>query len=236
MPDSPSITRWRAFALHLALSLTVISGIALVALLTWYPHGLWKISGLDRLLLIMLIIDVTAGPLLTLVIYKPGKWGLGFDLKVIALVQAAFLAYGLHTLWQARPVFLVGTDVRFTLISASDIDPEDLAKAPREEWRSLPWNGPHLVGVLPPKDKAARSALLDTYMKTGRDQEQLPAQYIPYEEVAQIIRQHAGANANGANTPAAAQGQPGLPIYSRDDEGWMLTDPETGWPKKVVRR
>jgi hypothetical protein len=225
------MTRWKAFGLHLALSLTIISGIALAALATWYPHGLWRISGLDRLLLIMLVIDVTAGPLLTLVIYRPGKRGLAFDLKVIALVQAAFLGYGLHTLWQARPVFLVGTDVRFTLISASDIDPADLAKASRPEWRRLPWTGPYLVGVLPPADRAARRALLDTFIRTGRDQEQLPAQYLPYEDVAATVLAKARANA-----AQEGRGQPALPIYSRDDEGWMLVDPQTGWPDRVRPR
>ncbi|KAF1684812.1 type IV pilin accessory protein [Pseudoxanthomonas broegbernensis] len=228
------MNRWKAFALHLLLSLILISGIALAALLIWYPHGLYRISGLDRLMLVMLCIDVTAGPLLTLMIYKPGKWGLRFDLKVIALVQAAFLAYGLHTLWQSRPVFLVGTDVRFTLVSAADIDPEDLAKAARPEWRRLPWNGPHLVGVLPPADPEQREALLKTFMKTGRDQEQLPDQYRPYAEVAPVILGKAQP-LEGQEAARIGPDARGLPIYSRDDDAWMSIDPKTGEPGKVVR-
>jgi hypothetical protein len=176
---------------------------------------------------------MTAGPLLTLVIYKPGKWGLGFDLKVIALVQAAFLAYGLHTLWLARPVFLVGTDVRFTLVSASDIDEADLAKASRPEWRKLPWTGPYLVGVLPPADQQSKNALLDTFMTTGKDQEQLPTEYVGYDRVAGLIK----ANARSASdTPAALKTATiGLPIYSRDDEGWMQIDAQSGRPVAVRR-
>ena len=229
-----TMTRWKAFGLHLLLSLILITGIALAALLIWYPYGLWRISGLDRLMAIMLIIDMTAGPLLTLVIYKPGKWGLGFDLKVIALVQAAFLAYGLHTLWLSRPVFLVGTDVRFTLVSASDISPEDLAKAARPEWRKLPWTGPYLVGVIPPKDRAARSALLDTFMKTGRDQEQLPSQYRPYSEVAAIMRDGARPLDGTEGRPRAGDGARGFPIYSRDDEGWLEIQQDSGLPLRLV--
>ncbi|KAF1697892.1 type IV pilin accessory protein [Pseudoxanthomonas jiangsuensis] len=229
------MTRWKAFGLHLLLSLTLISGIALAALLTWYPHGLWKISGLDRLMAVMLVIDMTAGPLLTLVIYKPGKWGLGFDLKVIAVVQAGFLAYGLHTLWLSRPVFLVGADVRFTLVSASDISPEDLAKAARPEWRKLPWTGPYLVGVAPPVDPADRSALLDRFMETGRDQEQLPDQYRPYTEVAGLIRHKIVALDGQQGRPQAGDSAKGLPIYSRDDEGWMLVDPNDGGPLRVLK-
>jgi|GEM_PF-518596 len=229
------MTRWRAFGLHLLLSLTLISGIAITALLVWYPHGLWRISGLDRLMAVMLVIDITAGPLLTLVIYKPGKWGLAFDLKVIALVQAGFLAYGLHTLWLSRPVFLVGTDVRFTLVSASQIDHVDLAKAARPEWRQLPWAGPYLVGVLPPTDAETRAVLLDALLKTGRDQEHLPNQYLPYERVAAVIREKA-LPLDGANgTPKRAPGQRGLPILSRDDEAWMTVDGETGLPGSVIK-
>lgn len=229
-----NMTRWKAFGLHLLLSLTLISGIAIAALLTWYPHETWRISGLDRLMAVMLIIDVTAGPFLTLCIYRPGKWGLGFDLKVIALVQAAFLAYGLHTLWQARPVFLVGTDVRFTLVSAKDVDPEDLANAARPEWRKLPWTGPYLVGVIPPSDPAERAALLDTFLKTGRDQEQLPSHYRPYEEVASLVL--AGAvPLDGTGDAPKLPGVRGLPIRSRDEESWMLVDTRTGWPDTVIK-
>jgi hypothetical protein len=229
------MNRWKAFGLHLLLSMTLIAGIALTALLTWYPHGTWRISGLDRLMAIMLFIDVTAGPFLTLCIYRVGKPGLNFDLKVIGLVQAAFLAYGLHTLWLARPVFLVGTDVRFTLVSASDIDAEELAKAARPEWRKLPWTGPYLVGVIPPKDPAERTALLDAFMKTGKDQEQLPSQYRPYEEVAALVRDGAQPVDGKEGRPLAGEGERGLPIYSRDDEAWMLVDPENGQPLKVLR-
>ena len=233
MPSN--MTRWKAFGLHLLLSLTLISGIALAALLIWYPHGLWRISGLDRLMAVMLVIDVTAGPFLTLCIYRPGKWGLGFDLKVIALVQAAFLAYGLHTLWQTRPVFLVGSDVRFTLVSAKDIDPEDLARASRPEWRKLPWAGPYLVGVIPPSDPAERAALLDIYLKTGRDQEQLPSQYLPYVEVAAIVREHAQPLDGKGGRPALAGTPLGLPIFSRGDEAWMLVNTKEGTPAKVIK-
>ena len=228
------MNRWKAFALHLLLSLTLISAIALTALLVWYPHGLYRISGLDRLMLVMLVIDMTAGPLLTLVIFKPGKKGLAFDLKVIAAVQAAFLAYGLHTLWEARPVFLVAADVRFTLVAASDIDPDSL-QAARPEWRSLPWTGPYLVAVLPPATPDERRHLMDALVSDGRDQEQLPDQYRPFEEVVPLLLRNAVPFDGRNGTPSGAPGQVGLPVLSRSDEAWMSIDPESGKPLAVVR-
>jgi hypothetical protein len=229
------MNRWKAFALHLLLSFTLISGIAIAALLVWYPHGLYRISGLDRLMLVMLGIDVAAGPLLTLVIFKPGKKGLAFDLKAIALVQASFLSYGLHTLWEARPVFLVAADVRFTLISASEIDPESL-QAARPEWRTLPWTGPYLVSVLPPSTPEERKHLMDALVKDGRDQEQLPDQYRPFEEVVPLLLRNAVPFDGRDGTPFREPGQIGLPIMSRSDEAWMRVDPVSGKPMGVIRR
>ncbi|HET6395689.1 MAG TPA: hypothetical protein VFF91_02500 [Pseudoxanthomonas sp.] len=228
------MNRWKAFAIHLLLSLVLISTISAAALLTWYPYGLYRISGLDRLLLVMLCIDVVAGPLLTLLIYKPGKPGLRFDLKVIAGVQAAFLAYGLNTLWKARPVFLVAADVRFTLIAASEVDPTQLSRAARPEWRSLPWSGPILVGVLPPETPQEREALLTAFISEGRDQEQLPDQYRPYDEVVPLLLRNA-TPLDGRKAPLVP-GKVGLPIYSRDDAAWMVVDPGTGQPQRVVSR
>ena len=65
----PSMNRWKASGTHFCLSILVIGGIAATAFSLWYPHGLYRVAGLDRLLLVMLGIDLTAGPLLTLIIY-----------------------------------------------------------------------------------------------------------------------------------------------------------------------
>lgn len=227
------MNRWKAFALHLLLSLVVISGVAAAALLIWYPHGLYRISGLDRLMMVMLCIDVVAGPILTLLVYKKGKPSLRMDLAIVGLVQAAFLAYGLHTLWQSRPVFLVASDVRFNLVFASEIDPQELAKAPRPEWRRLSWTGPQLVGVLPP-DGAQRRKLVEILMATGRDQDQLPSRYVEFEKVRPLVL----ANALRSNNQAR-NGHPqerSLPIYSRFGNAWMVIDPVSGQPRTLVHR
>lgn len=227
------MNRWKAFALHLLLSLVIISGIAAAALLVWYPHGLYRVAGLDRLMLVMLCIDIVAGPLLTLVVYKVGKPSLRMDLTVVALVQAAFLGYGLHTLWLSRPVFLVASDVRINLVFANEVDPAELAKARRPEWRTLSWNGPQLVGVLPPEG-AQRRRLVEILMRSGRDQDQLPEQYVPFEQVRGLML--ASALPYGDAVPGAAAPYRAIPVVSRFGDAWMLLDPESGLPKTVVLR
>ncbi|MFM1892645.1 MAG: hypothetical protein RLZ44_1722, partial [Pseudomonadota bacterium] len=81
------MTRLQAFAIHLSLSLLLVGAVAGLLRWVWYPgplfalEGGWQGLGLVALLLLVL------GPLLTLILFKPGKAGLGFDLWLIALLQ-----------------------------------------------------------------------------------------------------------------------------------------------------
>src|SRR5690606_12180378 len=200
----PSMTRWKASGSHLLLSIVVIGGIALSAFLLWYPHSLYRVAGLDRILLIMLGIDLTAGPLLTLILYRKGKWGLKFDLTVIVLCQLAFLTYGLHTLWAARPVLLVGTPETFTLVFASEIADVDLSPASRPGRRRLSWAAPVLVGTHMPQDPEQRRQVIDEFMAGGAGIERSPKHYIDFEQVAADMLRTAAQPVDAAPESGAA--------------------------------
>lgn len=219
------MNRWKASALHLLLSVLIIGGIALAAFLLWYPYGLYRIAGHDRLLLIMLGIDLVAGPLLTLVVYKVGKRSLRFDLAVIALCQLAFLGYGLHTLWASRPVFLVASDVRFNLVFASELSADELAGASRPEWQALSWAGPRLVGVKAPADERERQALLKTFMTSGIDIDKMPRYYVEFESVAPDLLASARADQNQGEALK-------VPVVSRYGAAWMRISDSDGSPKE----
>lgn len=236
------MNRWKASGSHLLLSIVVIGGIALSAFLLWYPYALYRVAGLDRILLVMLGIDLTAGPLLTLILYRKGKWGLKFDLTVIALCQLAFLAYGLHTLWVARPVFLVGTPDTFTLVFASEISDDDLAQGPRPEWRRLSWTGPVLVGTRMPDDAEQRRLIIDEFMAGGAGIERAPKHYLDFSDVApDMLRTAAQSVTDDRRVPDADiratkrthDQLRSVPIVSRRGEGRMLVDATTGEPLRT---
>lgn len=140
------MTRWRAFCVHLFISLLVIGSIAFGLFSLWYPPELLGFAKADRLFLIIAMVDVVVGPLLTLIVFKPGKPSLKFDLGVIALLQAVFLVAGLWTVWTSRPVFLVGAGKYFEIVFANQIDPEDLAEGALG-FTELPAFGARLVGL-----------------------------------------------------------------------------------------
>lgn len=175
------MSRWKAGLLHLALSALVILTVLGLVLWLWYPPALLPMSGVDRLILLIAIVDLTVGPVLTTIVYRAGKKGLRFDLAVIATLQLALLGYGLSVLSTTRPVYLVGVLDRLELVTAKDIDEEDIALAP-PQYRRLSWFGADVVGARMPTDSESRTALaFDGF--SGRDLHNQPRYYVPYADV-----------------------------------------------------
>ncbi len=132
----------KAAGIHLAIS----ACIALLSLLLvygiWYAAPLDAALGVGTIFLMLLAIDITLGPLLTLVVYKPLKASLKFDLTVIACVQLAALLYGLYTVGSARPAYLVFTKDRFDLVQAHEVASLTGSKAKPEIKLESPWAQP----------------------------------------------------------------------------------------------
>ncbi|MFZ4790954.1 MAG: hypothetical protein ACOYMW_08700 [Candidatus Competibacteraceae bacterium] len=72
------MTRFRAFAIHLTASASIV--LALLGLMrwVWYPAPYFEINGGWIVLRILAGVDVVLGPLLTLIVFKPGKPGTDF--------------------------------------------------------------------------------------------------------------------------------------------------------------
>ena len=186
------MSRWKAAGIHLLISVVIALVIGVLFLKMWYPPPFFSAAGADELMLLLVGVDVTLGPLVTLIVFRRGKPGLKFDLAFIGLVQCASLTYGLSVVLQSRPVFLVAAIDRFTLVSANEIDAKSLNNAANPEFRQLSWTGPKLVGAQLPKDEKKRSDLLDS-STTGLDIERLPEFYVPYIEQSQMILTRAKA-------------------------------------------
>jgi hypothetical protein len=232
------MTRWKASTIHLGLSALVLGVIAMLLVWRWYPPGFFHMAQADRLLVLLGGVDLVLGPLLTLVVYKQGKKTLKFDLSVIALLQLSALLYGLHAVWQSRPVYLVASEKAIDLVFANEIDGEVLARAP-EDYRSLPAFGPRTVGMLVSADTNAAWAGL-----TGERIEVDPANYQPFSEIVPRLKANArplgqlqsqlapGARAELSRAAAATgvgeRDVGALPLYSARGNAVMLVDLRSG--------
>ncbi|HEY1291282.1 MAG TPA: TfpX/TfpZ family type IV pilin accessory protein [Burkholderiales bacterium] len=239
------MSRWKASGIHLLLSAAIAVGLVALMLSIWYPGPLFEAAGGDRLIFILVAVDVTLGPLITLVIFKAGKPGLKFDLAFIAAVQLAALAYGMHTVYLARPVYLVFTKDRFDLVSAKDLDPQDLQKAARPEFERLPLGRPRYIAAVSPTDFEARQKLLMESLQ-GKDLQMHPQYYVPYEQeipaalaraqpVAVLIKRYPGTIEQHLRSAGRSQESVKfLPLRGKETDGAVLLDARTGAPLDIV--
>ena len=187
-----SLNRWKAAAIHLGLSVLIAATVVTVMLLVWYPPPYFDTMGGTGLLKILVGVDVTLGSLLTLIIFDPRKKGLRFDLSVIAALQLGALIYGVWIMFEARPVYAAFAVDRFDVVSANQLEQEDLdAAAP--QYRELPLAGPRLVGIrFPDKEKNPEEGNKLVFSgAAGKDVPQFPKYYVPYADVAADVRKKA---------------------------------------------
>mgnify|MGYP001818585397 CR=1 FL=1 len=101
------IPRINAFLLHFAISFVVFLIPAYLIFFHWYPLPYFYSDGGWRGIKIIAGVYLVLGPLLTLIVYKPGKPGLKLDLTLIGLAQAAALTWGIWVTYNERPVAIV---------------------------------------------------------------------------------------------------------------------------------
>ena len=173
----------RPAGIHLAGSALAASCLAALIFFVWYPHPYDQFSGGRTLFFLLIGVDVVCGPLLTLLLYTKSKPPhlLYLDLGLIVLLQSCALAYGLHTAWMARPMYLVMEVDRFKAITRADLADEDIEKLPTE-LRTGIWKKPMVVGVRAPASVQEKNKVLFESTQGGKDYAERPEFYVPYSD------------------------------------------------------
>ncbi len=179
-----NLNRWQAGGGHLLISAAIGAAVLAAMILVWYPPPFFEAAGGFGLVLLMVGVDVTLGPLLTTAVFNPAKGlrKLKLDLAVIAACQLAALAYGVHVMYAARPAYLVFAVDRFDLVMANTLPATELAKAP-PPWNRLPVGRPPTVGARVPDDPKLKEESLFLALG-GVDLTQQPRFFVPYRDVA----------------------------------------------------
>jgi hypothetical protein len=240
------MNRYRASALHLGISATIATLVFAAIYFVWYPGPLFGAAGGRDLFLLVLAVDVTVGPLVTLIIFVPGKKGLVFDLWVIGILQASFLAYGVWTIAEARPVYVAFVKDRFELAHANQIPDSVLVDAKMNRYVDLPWLGPKFVGVRFPTDDTEKFKIMVSGL-SGVDIHCYPQYHVPYEQAAKdvidrsIRLQNLASFNKGLSVPELAQGLGRkedevryLPLRAGKVDLAVLIDARTGAVLKIA--
>lgn len=236
-----AMNRWKAAAIHLTISFALATTVTAILYFVWFPAPYFAAAGASRLILILVAADLCIGPLLTLLVVSPTKSRklLKVDLAVIGVLQTIALAYGVHVIAAARPVFVVGAVDRLVLVSAEEVEDADLAQGSQPEFRKRSWFGPVLVGVERPTGiESIRMA--NQAMRSGKDLELLPRFYVPYDQVSGKLMHRAkplslfkhASSQQIKSLQARFRGEMpvGLPLQRGDQDYTVLMSPTTQRP------
>ncbi|WP_333906292.1 TfpX/TfpZ family type IV pilin accessory protein [Delftia acidovorans] len=178
--------RWqatlRAVSIHFVASFIVAALVAALVFNLWFPYPYRELAGGRELFWLIIGVDVVCGPLLTAVLFnsrKPRR-ELMLDLGFVALIQFSALIYGLHTLSQARPVYLVFEVDRFRVVTVADVDSKSL-HLEQGGLHALPWAGPRIIGTRAPHNNKEYIDSLDMSLG-GLDPSMRPDWWQPYEK------------------------------------------------------
>ena len=179
-------SRLQAAGIHLGISALIAGMAAALVFGLWYPWPYRSASGGQALFLLIMSVDLVLGPALTFVVFNRSKTKshLVRDLAVIATLQLAGLAYGLYTVYLARPVAVVFEVDRFRVVSAVEVRHEELPQAlPALQRLSL--TGPKILGTRESRNSDEKLLALDLALQ-GVDIGVRPSYWQPYSDSAKL--------------------------------------------------
>lgn len=181
--------RFVASGLHFSFSVIIAIAAGILVFGVWYPSLYREISGGRDLFTLLMAVDVILGPLITFTIFnrlKPTK-ELRRDLAIVVFIQLLALAYGLWTVYAARPVHMVFEYDRFRIVHAVDVPVEWLDKTPKEI-TALPLTGPTLLSLRPFKSDQEKMESTLTALN-GLSLSAQPGLWQPYENsTAEVLK------------------------------------------------
>jgi hypothetical protein len=235
--------RFSAAAIHFLVSALAALLITLPIVFWLYPSPFFEAAGGMHLLGIILGIDVILGPTLTFLIFNKAKASLKMDLKIIAGIQIAALSYGLYATAASRPVYMTYVVDRFEMVSAADVDEDELLKAPKEI-QTVKWGHPQLAYAQQPASEEERSSIMFSSLN-GVDLNRLFRYYKLFalakpqiveraQQVSELSKWNTQSTVDIAVEPYKNQPLAFVPLQGKKRDLTVLVNAKTGDLIKVV--
>jgi len=202
---SQLLPRLKALGVHACISLLFAAAAAALVFWVWYPYPYREISGGRELFFLVMGVDVVLGPLVTFILFNPGKTrrALALDFSLVAVLQLSALLYGLWTVSVARPVYLAFEYNRFRVVHAIEV-PDQLLDKAEPRYRGLPWTGPRPVAL---REFHSSNEQFDATMAAmgGLQLGARPDLWIPYEQArTSVLKEARPLQALATRFPAQA--------------------------------
>ena len=173
---------------HLFISLLIALLVVGLVFFIWYPSPLATAVGVAQIFLMMLVIDVIVGPILGLLVYKEGKKSLKFDLSIIIAIQIVALCYGVYSIAQGRPAWIVFNVDRFELVRKNEIMDQNINHA-QPQFQQPSWLKPQFVATEFAKNIQQRNDDMFAEVLGGISIAQRPERYVNFIQAKEQIQQ-----------------------------------------------
>ncbi|MDH5393272.1 MAG: hypothetical protein OEY11_08820 [Gammaproteobacteria bacterium] len=122
------MTKRNAFLIHLGLSILVFSILLMLIIYVWYPAPYFDMEYRMKWIKLIAFVDIVIGPGLTLLVFKPDKPSIRFDMSVILALQLSALAWGVWNVWSVHPVLNVYFESQIYCLDSKDVRLSDVEK------------------------------------------------------------------------------------------------------------
>lgn len=182
--------RLNFFIGHLFISVLMALAVIILTFFIWYPSPLAKAVGVTHIFLILIALDVVIGPLLGWLVYKEGKKTLKMDLTIIIFIQLLALLYGIHTIKQGRPVWVVFSIDQFEIVRANEVYNKNIKEA-ETKFQSFSLFRPKIIAVKLPQDLKIKERLMFDEILKGISLSQRPEYYSDLDQVRAQVKNRA---------------------------------------------
>ena len=187
-------SRLKAFGLHFSGSVCVLLLVVGTLYLGWYRWPGWYLTGVLKVLPIIVGVDVVLGPLLTLVIASPGKpaRALARDIACIVVVQLIALSYGATALWHGRPLYYTYSVRELSVTQGIDLAPAEVESARKSNPDFAPhwYSRPRWAWAPLPQDPQRANSSDPSATKGGLDVTAMPRYFKPWSQGLGSLREH----------------------------------------------
>jgi hypothetical protein len=177
--------RFRAFGLHLLASAAVLTLVIGSLYVGWYRWPGWYLADVLQVGTVLVGVDLTVGPLLTIVIARRSKprRELMRDVGVIVALQLLALIYGAVSLWNGRPLYYAFSENVLQLVQAYDIDPGEWALGRQQNAELAPhwYSLPRWIWAPLPDDPRERNRIISSAISGGTDVISMPRYFKRWE-------------------------------------------------------
>lgn len=180
------MTRRSVFQVRLLPTAALLLLVFAVIRLLWYPGAYFAISGVGKLFLILVAVNLIVGPGLSTLVYKPGKKGLKADIGLLAAVEIAAVILAVSLIYSRQPFYTVLAVDRFESVSRAEIDTTQIAYA---SLHTRPGHEPRLVYAELPQDAEGLAQLTDeTVFQGKKDIDRRPEFWKPYATGIPVLK------------------------------------------------